>query len=350
MENLTARAVRYDKRFVPLSNVVPSRFLYMKGLAKTEKYANTVWNITNVKQLVQNGVYLGDMVQGRRRSAFGEGQKKDRYLPKEDWTVVRGTHEALIDEETFTIVQNMADERKSTYHKREGKYSYLGTTPNILRGLIFCADCKRPLVRYKSVTNKGTNRYYVWICQSHSNNPDSCPKKYLHETQLKEILWDTLQREIELASELEVSAKQFSRSKASQEREQALDREETDARRAHDKAKMLYESLYANYVDKLLTEQEYTSMKAQYRAEIEQAKARIEAIRQQRNSLRTQTVKNPWLVSFTGFRDAKELTEDMAHALIERVEINADNGVDITLRYRNEYRELLLALSEAVPA
>ena len=42
--------------------------------------------------------------------------------------------------------------------------------PNILRGLIFCADCKRPLVRYKSVTNKGTNRYYVYICQRQLEN------------------------------------------------------------------------------------------------------------------------------------------------------------------------------------
>ena len=149
----------------------PSRYLYMKGMAKTEKFANTVWTCAAVKQMLRKGVYLGNMEQGRRRSALSEGLKKDRYLPKEEWTIVRGTHEALIDEETFTAVQSMAQERKRAYYDKLGKYDYLGSTPNILRGLVFCADCKRPLVRYKSVTCEGRKRYYTWTCPTHNNNP-----------------------------------------------------------------------------------------------------------------------------------------------------------------------------------
>ena len=34
----------------------------------------------------------------------------------------------------------------------------------------------------------------------------------------------------------------------------------------------------------------------------------------------------------------------MAHALIERVEVDAENHVSITLRYRDEYRALLQLL------
>ena len=43
----------------------------------------------------------------------------------------------------------------------------------------------------------------------------------------------------------------------------------------------------------------------------------------------------------------------MAHALIERVEIDAENHVSITLRYQDEYIalvRLLAAEGEAVPA
>lgn len=91
-------------------------------------------------------------------------------------------------------------------------------------------------------------------------------------------------------------------------------------------------------------------MKHQYRGEIARAKERLEAIEQQRKALDTQTVGNPWMKSFSRFREATELTGDMAHALIERVEVNAENGIEVKLRYRNEYRELLLAVTEAVPA
>ena len=43
----------------------------------------------------------------------------------------------------------------------------------------------------------------------------------------------------------------------------------------------------------------------------------------------------------------------MAHALIERVEVDAENHVSVILRYRDEYRallQLLKAEGEAVPA
>ena len=47
------------------------------------------------------------------------------------------------------------------------------------------------------------------------------------------------------------------------------------------------------------------------------------------------------------------MTEEMAHALIERVEIDADSHVSVTLRFRDEYRALIVLLTangEAVPA
>ena len=43
----------------------------------------------------------------------------------------------------------------------------------------------------------------------------------------------------------------------------------------------------------------------------------------------------------------------MAHALIDRVEVDADNHISIALRYRDEYRSLLQLLAaegEAVSA
>jgi len=53
------------------------------------------------------------------------------------------------------------------------------------------------------------------------------------------------------------------------------------------------------------------------------------------------------------YRQETSLTEAMAHALVERVEVDAENHVSITLRYRDEYRALLQLLEvegEAVSA
>ena len=102
-----------------------------------------------------------------------------------------------------------------------------------------------------------------------------------------------------------------------------------------------------------MTEWEYTEMRAQYRADMEKAKTRLEELGRQRQSGERQTTKNPWLAACGEFRAKTELTADMAHALIGRVEIGTENHVSITLRYRDEYRVLIQRLEEdgkAVPA
>lgn len=330
----------------------PGRYLCLKGLSKRESYANSQWTVTTVKKILTSEVYLGHVVQGRKRTGFTEG-RKPYQAPESEWVIVRNTHVPLIDEETFRAVQKMAAEASSAYKGRLGRFDNLGTTPNILRGLIFCADCKRPLVRYKSVTNKGRNRYYVYTCPSHSADLASCPKKYLHEAELKEILWDTLRKEIALAGKMEKLTQAYHRSAKVVSREDALKREIATEKQAVERADTLYDSLFQSYHDKLLTEREYTELRQQYRADGEAARKRLEALERQQQDEQRQTVKNPWLTTCDRFRADTELTEDMAHALIDRVEVDAENHISITLRYQDEYRALLRLLDaegEAVPA
>ena len=108
---------------------------------------------------------------------------------------------------------------------------------------------------------------------------------------------------------------------------------------------MLYDSLYQNYVDKLMTEQEYAEMKRKYRADIERAKARLSELEQQKQDRSSQTTQNVWLTTYSRFRDETKLTEEMTHALIERVEIGAGKQISVTLRYRDEYRALAALLN-----
>ncbi len=300
-----------------------------------------------VKKILLSEVYLGHMIQGRSRS------REMIPVPKSEWAVVRNTHQPIIDEDTFRKVQKMAEDCRRSFQERQGRFDALGTVPNILRGLVFCADCKRPMVRYKNVSEKCGHVYYSYICLTHSENPASCPKKYLLETELTEILWETLQREIKTAVDMETLLKKHSHSAKAANREAALKQELSSAQKALERAEMLYDSLYQSYVDRLMSEREYTEMKRQYKSDMEQARHRLEAAEQELQREKRRSDKNPWLISFEKFRGEIELTEEMTHALIERVEVDAENHVSVTLRYRDEYRDLLRVMEadgEAVPA
>lgn len=179
----------------------PSAYLYNTGVCKTEKYNGVSWYVQTVKNLLSRQVYIGHMVQGRKRQSFYEN--RGQYMkPKEEWIVVENTHEPLIDRETFDKVQELAQRRNEEYFEALGRFTHLDATENILKGLVYCADCKRPLVRYKNVSHE-KKLWYTFICPTHANDIGSCPLKNIREDALFPMLLQAIQTQIALAADME---------------------------------------------------------------------------------------------------------------------------------------------------
>ncbi len=64
------------------------------------------WYVQTVKNILSRQVYIGHMVQGRKRQSFYENRGQYKK-PREEWIVVENTHEPLIDRETFDKVQDL---------------------------------------------------------------------------------------------------------------------------------------------------------------------------------------------------------------------------------------------------
>lgn len=186
-----------------------------------------------------------------------------------------------------------------------------------------------------------------YLCPTHHADSTACPKKYLHEVTLKEVLWGTLRREIQLAESVEKLVKVYEHSPAVSESKSALEQELRKASQALKRYKTLHDSLYQNYVDGLMDEREYTEMKQQYRFQLEQAQAKLVELEQQKASQAQQTTQNPWLTACSHFSDETGLTEEIAHALIHRVEVDTSNYISITLQYQDEFQNLVSILQTA---
>ena len=316
----------------------PSAYLYNTGACKTEKYNGVIWYVQTVKNILSRQVYIGHMVQGTKRQSFYENL--GQYMkPREDWIVVENTHEPLIDRETFDKVQELAQRKNAEYFENLGRFRHLKTTENILKGLIYCADCKRPLVRYKNVSHE-KKLWYTFICQTHTNDITSCPKKNIREDVLIPMLLQAIQTQIALAADMEALIRRVNSSSKYRKQTATLQGKLDAAKKALMRYNGLYDSLYQNYVDKLMTEQEYMTLKRRYKAEAEEAERLIEALTHQQAAEAAHTPENPFLAAFDSFRDADILTREMAQALIQRVYVDGDNNIEIVFRYRDEYKEL----------
>ena len=330
--------VQIARRLNDAGILSPSAYLYETGQVKTEKYRGVPWHTQILKSLLAHPVYLGHMVQGRKRQSFYDGMKQVN-MPESEWAVVCDTHEPIIDRQTFDAVQKLAQERREEYRSRLGKFDSMGGSENIFKQLVYCADCKRPLVRYKSVSHS-KKLWYTFICPTHANNPAACPKKGIREDKLSEIVADAIKKQVALAVDLDAVIRDINRTPAfCREVEQARGRI-TNAKRTLTRCQSLYDSLYQNYVEKLINEDEYISLRERYKRQAEEARQIISALELEELNGRRYTSENLFLQAFTQFQTCDDLTRDMLTALIERIYIDGNDGVKIIFKYRNEYKAL----------
>lgn len=193
--------VQIGRRLNDAGILSPSAYLYETGEVKTEKYKGVLWHTQIIKSILAHPVYIGHMVQGRKKQSFYEG-KRQTYVDEANWIIVRNTHEPIIDEETFEKVQQIANQRKSEYHERLGKFAHLKHSENILQGLVWCPNCQRPLVRYKNVSH-GKKLWYTYICPGHADDPTRCSFVSIREDELNEVLFTAIQSQIQIAADLQ---------------------------------------------------------------------------------------------------------------------------------------------------
>ncbi len=111
------------KENVPLPSLVKKN---------ARKLRVNIWSSNTIKAILQNEMYLGHMVQGKT-TRLNHKSKKIIYLPKNQWTIVKNTHEPIIDINTFNNVQLLF---KASKNKSFKSLDYL------LKGLIKCKECQ----------------------------------------------------------------------------------------------------------------------------------------------------------------------------------------------------------------
>lgn len=124
-------------------------------VAKPGPYTG-LWSSERISDMLQNETYIGNMVQGRSVKISYKSKKCLRQDPA-NWVVVEGTHEPLVDAETFRKVRLLVSSRK---HTRSRTYDFL------LKGLIFCHECGYPLAVLNRKNARGEDVLY-FVCRTY---------------------------------------------------------------------------------------------------------------------------------------------------------------------------------------
>ena len=140
--------------------------LNQEGIPTPATYANLpvakpgpytgLWSSERISDMLQNETYIGNMVQGRSVKISYKSKKCLKQNPA-NWVIVEGTHEPLVDAETFRKVRMLVNSRR---HTRSRTYDFL------LKGLIFCHECGYPLAVLNRKNARGEDVLY-FVCRTY---------------------------------------------------------------------------------------------------------------------------------------------------------------------------------------
>ena len=140
------------------------------------------WGSSTIVNILKKREYLGHTINFKTRKHFKD--KKSHYVSEDEWTLFENTHEAIIDQQTFDLVQKIRS------NVRRYPNGWGEAAP--LTGLLYCADCGGKM--YVHRTNNG-RRISQYTCSNYTKVPCGtlCHTQHrINESAVLTLVSDTL--------------------------------------------------------------------------------------------------------------------------------------------------------------
>ena len=287
------------------------------------------WQTRTVMKILESEVYTGDLVQGKTKTVDHQQVKAD----DDNLIIARHTHEPIISHEVFAAVQKY---RKQVCEESRAKPKS-PYTPNIFRGKVFCADCGRSLHRQRAERKKGPDIYWFHCLTNSRVAKDTCKGVMMQETELIATITTILEKELSVA--LGMSLPLFQLEARQKQKKDGLKSQMSAKRQDIEKQRRLIRGLYENFVQGILTSEEYFELKAGYKESITVLSGDIETLEKGMDALDDQLVRYRAME-----KDAKSLAQDhvltaeLIERLIDRIEIDHERNIRVSFRFKSEFQ------------
>ena len=306
----------------------PTAYRRKKGLPVSSAVADDpMWGARMIHEILTNPIYTGDLVQGRRRVKSYKVHQIEA-VPEEEWVRVPDTHEAIITHETFDKVQALLVRDTRTPPK--------GREVHLFSGFLKCADCGKSITRSQS----GKNIYYA--CSTYKNRSrTACTMHSIKHNRLEAAVLFAIQYQVSTAvsySEIvaHINAAPLKKSQSHRLNDQIAAKEKELTKITRYK-----QSLYQDWKDGEITQQEYREMKADYErqaAGLSDLLARLTAERKELSNGVDQ--QHPALVAFAKYQNIEKLTREILIELVDHIKVYENGNISVHFKFADEFRRI----------
>lgn len=292
------------------------------------------WSAVAVKRILTNEIYTGTMVQGKREKV---NYKVDKILekPESEWFKVEGTHEAIVSKEDYQNVQRLL---KVDTRAGKGKEK-----AHMFSGLLFCGDCKEPMVRRMN-RYKGTEKIY-YICSTR-NRSEGCSRHSISEADLKKVVFRIIQSQVELLIDVNRQMQYIQTKEMNFEDVVGFDKEITRLRNEQEKYLELRAGLYEDLKMGVITQADFKNFSAIYEKQYMETEQALEKQEEMLNRLFYKGIQSG--VKLEWLKETMRVTaldRETLLSFVDRIDVYEEKKVAVQFCCQEEM-EKMLVLSE----
>lgn len=313
----------------------PSMYKKLKGFNYKHPSGRSndgLWPDSSVRRILQNRMYVGDMVQGKN-TTMSYKIKQCRAIPKNEWIIVEGTHEPIIDQETFDNAQALFNKhiRKSPQRNEVDLFS----------GLVRCADCKRAMNKKTNKHPYGTYNYYRCVT-SRKMRKSACSNQTIRIDKLEETVLLTIQKMIDTAVDMSKLLELINNNAKRKSKSGHLEKTLKTHIAEREKFITMIADLYPDFKSGIITEDEYKVIKERLNGKLSVLDEKIAALNQSVEQFKSGiTEENDFIAHFKKYGNIEALTRPLLTELVEKIFVHEGGDIEIVFKFQDAYAEVM---------
>ena len=322
----------------------PGQYKADRGIVtnNNQKPRKILWNKHMVTDILKDITYLGHLAQRKTTQCLYAGIPFSR-TEEQDWIQVENTHEAIIEPELFEKVQEINKKAAAAQKANRGKYDHLPKAKNIYGKKFTCADCGSVMKLVRSISTNKDKVYFTFKCPTHEEHgARACTAKRMRKADVDEAVLSSIKAQFELFLDCREALDSLLKAKKKQVKKAGKSDQAKELKKQLEKKKSVFSGLYRDLREGLIDDQDYAQTREilmedisrleKQLAELKSAKAEYEEPLQEAKI---------WETLIEKYAHAEEISEELADAMIESMQMNGDNSLSIQFRYMDSFQAVL---------
>lgn len=295
--------------------LIPTAYHQLKSTGRITVEKPYRWVQETIIGILEKLEYVGHTVNFKTRRKSYKHKKKIKN-PREEWHVFENTHEPIISQHDFDLVQELRKNKR-----RNQKHGEI----NPFSGMVCCADCgeKMYLCRSRSLSDEQEHLK----CSKYAKDMSDCSAHYIRTAVLKKIIISELNKLLET---VHTNEDEFVRAAM----ENSVQSQENELKKARKLVKQyekrvaeldkLFTRLYEDNVSGKISDERFEMMSKGYEDEQAELKIKISELstfieaKEQKSADTSQ-----FLEIIRKYTEITELTPEIMHELIEKIVVHA---------------------------